>query len=226
MQKAFGYVRVSTEQQATEGISIESQIERIKAYCLLNGFDLAGTYVDAGLSGTRSDRPELQRALDDCCAAKGVLLVYSLSRLARSTRLTIELAEKLEKAGADLASLSERIDTTTASGKMVFRMLAVLAEHERDLVSERTKAVLSHKKASGERTGTVPFGWDVASDGTTLIENSEEQQTLRTIVELRESGLSFHKIASRLTEAGRLTKNGKPKWVHTSVRSILARAGV
>lgn len=95
-------------------------------------------------------------------------MVYSLSRLARSTKDAIAIAERLDKAGADLVSLSEKIDTTTAAGKMVFRMLAVLAEFERDLVSERTTAALAHKAGKGERIGEVPFGWTLAADGVTL----------------------------------------------------------
>lgn len=93
--------------------------------------------MDAGLSGKRADnRPELQKALDAVTKCSGVLLVYSLSRLARSTKDTLAISDRLEKADADLVSLSERIDTTSAAGKMVFRMLAVLAEFERDLVSD------------------------------------------------------------------------------------------
>jgi len=76
-------------------------------------------------------------------------VVYSLSRLSRSTKDTLQIAEKLDKAGADLVSLSEQIDTTSASGKMVFRLMAVLNEFERDQISERTSAALQHKKAKG-----------------------------------------------------------------------------
>lgn len=84
-------------------------------------------------------------------------MVYSLSRLARSTKDAIGIAERLDKAGADLVSLSERIDTTSAAGKMGFRMLAVLEEFERNLVSERTTAALTHKASKGERIGEVPL---------------------------------------------------------------------
>ena len=87
-------------------------------------------------------RASLQAAVSAVCACGGVLVVYSLSRLARNTTETLELGKRLSKAGADLVSLSEKIDTTSAAGKMVFRMLAVLAEFERDQVSERTTMAL------------------------------------------------------------------------------------
>src|SRR6185295_927090 len=106
------------------------------------------------------NRPALQAALEAACRGKAALVVYSLSRLARSTRDAIGMSERLHKAGADLVSLSERIDTTTAAGKMVFRMLAVLAEFERDQIAERTKGALSHMRNQGKRiSGKIPYGY-------------------------------------------------------------------
>ena len=220
---AIGYVRVSTEQQATEGVSLEAQAARIRAYCELNDLDLAATYVDAGLSGKRSDnRPQLQAALDHATKAGAVLVVYSLSRLARSTRDTLAIAERLEKGNADLASLSEKIDTTTAAGKMVFRMLAVLAEFERDQISERTTTAMKHKKRNGERVGKVPFGFDLAADGVQLIPNAAEQAVLELVDQLHEAGESMRKIAAELNRRSIPTKGGQP-WKHSTIQRIVQR---
>ena len=170
MKQAFGYIRVSTTGQAVDGVSLEAQRARIEAYCLLNELELAAVFVDAGISGKRADnRPELQNALNAVCGASGVLVCYSLSRLARSTKDTIAISERLDKAGADLVSLSEKIDTTSAAGKMVFRMLAVMAEFERDVISERTTTAMAHKKSQGERVGEIPFGYQLAADGVMLV---------------------------------------------------------
>ena len=145
---AIGYVRVSTEGQAREGVSLEAQQAKISAWCITNGYELRGIHVDAGLSGGRADnRPALQTALTESCDQKAALIVYSLSRLARSTRDAIAISERLAKNGADLVSLSEKIDTTNATGKMIFRFLAVLAEFERDQIAERTKGALAHLKS-------------------------------------------------------------------------------
>src|SRR5437762_1763339 len=112
------------------------------------GYELVASFADEGISGhSMKNRPALGQALDAVCACGGVLVVYSLSRLARNTRETLELGERLSKANADLVSLSEKIDTTSAAGKMIFRMMAVMAEFERDQVSERTSMALSYKKA-------------------------------------------------------------------------------
>lgn len=222
-KQAIGYVRVSTEEQATEGVSLEAQRDRIAAWCLANGIDLANVYVDAGVSGKRADnRPELQAALDHVCRIGGVLVCYSLSRLARSTKDTIAIAERLDKNGADLASLSERLDTTTAAGKMMFRMLAVLAEFERDQLAERTKAAMSHKRSNGERVGKIPFGFDLAADGVKLVQNAAEQEVLKLIQDLRDAGESMRAIAAELNRRQVPTKQGQA-WKHSTVQSILNR---
>jgi site-specific DNA recombinase len=221
--KAFGYVRVSTEGQATEGVSLEAQQAKIRAYCLVNDVELSEIFVDAGISGKRADnRPELQNALSATCKEKGVLVVYSLSRLARSTRDTIAISERLDKAGADLVSLSEKLDTTSAAGKMIFRMMAVLSEFERDQVSERTASAMQHMRSAGKRVGTVPFGFDLAEDGESLIPNLRESKAIELLGVLRDSGLSFGKIAEVLNRKRILTKEAG-QWQGTTVRRILMR---
>ena len=91
---AIGYVRVSTEEQATEGVSLDAQRAKVLAYCGLHSLGLAQTYADEGLSGKRADnRPGLQSAITHACESRGVLVVHSLSRLARSTRDAIDIAE-------------------------------------------------------------------------------------------------------------------------------------
>ena len=166
---AFGYLRVSTSGQAEEGISLEAQRSKISAWCEVNDVELVQIYEDAGISGKRADnRPALQEALKAVVAENGVLIVYSLSRLARSTKDTLHIAEQLDKAGADLVSLSEKIDTTSASGKMVFRLLAVLNEFERDLISERTTAAMAHLREQNRFLGQVPYGYRLSADGESI----------------------------------------------------------
>jgi len=225
MSRATAYLRVSTEGQAVDGISLDAQRAKIAAWCELNGYSLADVHTDAGISGKRADnRPALQEALDAVCANGGALIVYSLTRLARSTRDTLAIADRLDRAGADLVSLTEKIDTTTAAGKMVFRLLAVLSEFERDLVSERTTAALAHKRSMGERVGTVPFGFDLADDGIALTPNAIEQRIIADIEALRVKGYSLRAIADELTRRGITTKKGNAAWTHTAVKRILDRA--
>ena len=227
--KAIGYIRVSTTGQADEGVSLDAQRAKIQAWCSINDYELGEVFTDAGISGKRADnRPGLQDALEAACKARGAaLVVYSLSRLARSTKDAIAIAEQLDKAGADLVSISEKIDTTTAAGKMIFRMLAVLAEFERDLVSERTVAALAHMRSEGKRISRTPFGFDLADDGTTLVENLAEQAVIADILAMRGRGMSFPKIARSLTERGIPTKRGKggTQWNQATINGLVRRHG-
>jgi len=220
VQRAVGYVRVSTTGQAVDGVSLAAQRARIEAWSVATGSDLAAVHVDAGLSGGRADnRPGLQAAITEACATRGALVVYSLSRLARSTRDAIAIAEKLERSGADLVSLTENIDTTGAVGKLFFRMMAALAEFERDQIAERTTDALRHKKRNGERVGRIPFGSDLADDGVRLIENPDEQRIIAMIESLRSAGISYRAIAAELHRRGIAAKGGG-RWHASSVRHI------
>jgi site-specific DNA recombinase len=222
MQTVIGYVRVSTEGQATEGVSLDAQRAKIEAWCIANDVQLTGLFNDAGVSGKRADnRPELQNALNAVTKSKGVLVVYSLSRLARSTKDTIAISERLDRAGADLVSLSEKLDTTSAAGKMVFRMLAVLAEFERDQISERTSTAMAHKKSKGERVGTVPFGFTVLEDRKTLVREEREQAVIELMELLRDSGFSYGAVADFLNRQSVRTKKHGAKWQGTTIRGIL-----
>ena len=219
MKTAIAYLRVSTADQATEGVSLEAQEAKIKAWCLLNDYTLAGVFVDAGISGkATANRPELHAALA-ACSKGGALVVYSLSRLARSTQDTLAIADQLQKKSVDLVSLSEKIDTTSASGKMVFRMLAVLSEFERDQIAERTSSAMQHKKSKGERVGAVPYGSSLAADGVQLVADETEQKIIRVVVELRRDGLAMRAIATKLTARGYKPRGAA--WHVSAIQNIL-----
>ena len=226
-KKAVGYLRVSTVEQAADGVSLDVQEERITAWAQLHDAEVIDVCVDAGMSGTRADnRPGLQTAIALAKKHKAALVVYSLSRMARSTKDTLTIADDLNAAGADLVSLSERIDTTSASGKMVFRMLAVLNEFERDVISERTRTAMQHKRSQNEYTGgVVPYGWRIAADGVHLDPHEVEQEIAACARELREAGVSLRKIGEYLTRKGMLPRSGgqwHAKTVNDLVRSNAA----
>jgi len=217
--EAVGYIRVSTEEQAREGVSLDAQKARIEAWAQANETTLIGFFEDAGISGARSENREgLQGAVSLACEKKAILVVYSLSRLSRSTKDTLALAERLEKAGADLVSLSERIDTTSAAGKMVFRMLAVLNEFERDQISERTATALRHKREQHQAYSPTPYGFDRIGD--LLVVNHDEKTVIEEILELRLKGWSLRQIASELNRKGVPAKKGGI-WYPSSLRSIV-----
>lgn len=219
--KAIGYIRVSTQGQAEDGVSLDAQEAKVRAWADLNNAE-AVIFRDEGISGKRADnRPGLVAALD--AVGKGdALIVYSLSRLSRSTKDTLTIADALAKKEADLVSLSEKIDTTSAAGKMVFRMLAVLSEFERDQISDRTRFALAHKKANGEKTGgDVPFGYR-ARNGK-LYRHAEEQKAVRLVLDLHGKGDSLRDIGRALEAAGIARKGGKRTWHPQAVLRIIER---
>jgi len=220
--KAIGYIRVSTAGQVEDGVSLDAQRAKLEAWAGLNGYELTAVFEDAGISGSKaSNRPGLQGAIEAACSDKAALVVYSLSRLARSTRDALSISEKLDKAGADLVSLSEKIDTTSAAGKMVFRMMAVLAEFERDQISERTSTAMQHMRRQKLYTGgRVRYGYR-PGEGRHLEPDDEEQATLRRIRALTDEGAGLHETARVLTSEGRLSRVGKP-FQATQIKQMLS----
>jgi len=220
--KAIGYIRVSTQGQVDEGVSLEQQQAKIEAWCHANDYELVTVFQDAGISGkTLNGRTGLVDALE--ATQKGfALITYSMSRISRSVRDMLDIGDKLKKRGADLVSLTEKIDTTSAAGKMIFNMLAVMNQFERDQISERTKAALAHKKQKGERIGTIPYGYS-CKDGINLVPNKEEQAILNDINKLRQSGYKLREIAEQLNKDGLVTRRGS-QWKVQTVHNLLKAA--
>lgn len=220
MKKAIGYIRVSTEQQADEGISLAAQRAKITAWCELNDYELIAIYEDAGISGkTVIKRTQLQAALAEM--KKGMaLVVYSLSRLARSTKNCIEIADELKNKGSDLVSLTEKIDTSSAMGEFFFTLIAALGQMERKVIGERTKAALAHKKEIGEKYAPIPFGYTEVNKRLEVVKY--EADLVTEIFNKRASGETLQSIAHALNEQGVIGKQGG-KWYASSVSCILKR---
>lgn len=218
MRRAWLYSRVSTIGQANEGVSLDAQESRYLGWVASKGFENAGVECDPGLSGKRADnRPGLQRVLRAVCEAKGVLVVYSLSRLARSVPDALAIVSRLEKCGADLVSLTESIDTTTAVGRLTFTIFAAFAAFERELTAERTSFALQHLKESGLPYGQVPFGKRVAGDA--LIDDVDEAAAKERMRNLRLQNKSWRLIAATLNSENVRTKKGL-RWTPQNARKI------
>ncbi len=222
--KAIGYARVSTTDQADNGSSLESQESRIRAWAEANGADLLTIHVDRGISGAKaSNRPALQAALAQACKQKAALVCFSLSRLSRSVKDCCDIGQRLNRAGADLVSLSERLDTTSASGKLLFHLMAAFGEFERAIISERTKAVMGHLRTKGRRiSGSIPYGYTLAEDGENLVPLPAEQKTIRLILTLRSQGRSLRAIAAHLESQGIRAKSGNT-WTPQTIAGIIGR---
>ena len=195
----IGYARVSTEDQAKEGVSLDNHKSKIKAYCQLKDLDLAEIVEDAGISAKNLKRPGVQRVLK-LARTKQVdaIVVYKLDRIFRSTVDALETTKAFDKWGVSFHSIEETLDTRSAMGRFFFTLTAALAEMERRLIGERTKAALAHKRSRNEKTGgETPYGYDLTPAGI-LIDNEIEQRVIRIIRKLHGQGFSLRRICSEL----------------------------
>ena len=224
--KVIGYTRVSTEEQASDGVSLAAQRAKLIAYASLYELELVEIIEDAGQSAKTLDRDGLQKALTMIRKGQAEgLLIAKLDRLSRSVVDWNTLIDGFfgERAGKQLFSVADSIDTRSAAGRMVLNILMVVSQWERETIGERTKDALQHKIRNGERCGKVRFGYTLADDGTTLIEDPAEQEALATIRRLKAAGQSLRDIAAEMTRRGILTKEGNTQWKHTTIARILQR---
>ena len=223
--KAVGYVRVSTTEQADNGISLEAQRAKIKAYAGLKGFELLDIVEDRGVSAKNLRRPGIQRILELAKSKEiGAVVVYMLDRMFRNTVDALDTTRKFDKWGVSFHSIQETLDTKSAMGRFFFSILASVAELERGVIGERTRNALRHKRAMGCKTGgDVPFGHDLASGGI-LTPNTEEQKAISLIQRLKAKGRSLRVICMELERRGIKTKNGNASWHPHTVSRIFARA--
>ena len=221
---AIGYVRVSTEDQAKEGVSLDNQKAKIEAYCQLKDLELTEVVEDAGISAKNLRRPGVQKVLRMARKKKAdAVVVYKLDRIFRSTVDALETTKMFDKWGVSFHSIEETLDTQSAMGRFFFTLTAALAEMERRLIGERTKAALSHKRSRNEKTGgDVPYGYDLTPAGI-LVKNDSEQKVILLIRKLKKDGYSLRKICRELEQEGHVTKRGKLVWHPATVSGILER---
>lgn len=218
------YPRVSTQEQALNGNSIEEQIDRMNKYCDALGWTVYKTYTDAGYSGANTDRPALQRMIRDIKAGKiDKVLVYKLDRLSRSQKDTLELIEDVFLANkVDFVSMNENFDTSTPFGRAMIGILAVFAQLEREQIKERMSMGKFARAKKGKYHGScqVPFGYEYV-DGE-LIPNEFEKMIVKQIFEWYASGIAPYTIIKRLNDSGMTPRNAK-RWNEHTVRTMLTK---
>ena len=216
------YVRVSTQEQATEGYSIQEQIERLTKYCEAMSWPVYKVYTDAGFSGANTDRPALNQMLRDIEAGKvGKVLVYKLDRLSRSQLDTLYLIEKVFLAnGVDFISMNENFDTSTPFGRAMIGILAVFAQLEREQIKERMIMGKEARAKEGKFCGTwnVPIGYDYFPDRGLVINEFERIQVLE-VFEMFLDGVPIKRMIKILADKGYRHKHGE--WNDRTIRNVL-----
>src|SRR5277367_6132263 len=161
--RAAIYARVSTIGQ---GQSPEMQVRELREYCERRGWEIAGEYVDAGISGAKDSRPELNRMIADAHRRRfDAVVVWKFDRFARSVSHLLRALETFNALSVAFVSLSEQMDTSTPTGKMVFTVLGAVAELERSLIAGRVRAGLRNARAKGKRLGRPRVAVDAARIG-------------------------------------------------------------
>ena len=219
--KAYGYIRVSTEDQVKKGLSLSVQEKKVKAFCMVNDLELVEIISDEGISAKNMDRPGLKKLIDLSSSSEAeAVIVYKLDRLSRKTRDLLYLIEDVFKKGnTRFFSLTEQIDTNTATGKFFLTMMGATAQMERELTSERTKATLQYKKEQGHSLGRIPYGYDRINGK--LTKNKHEQSVIQKIKRWKKEGKSYRKIAILLNEKGIPSRIKSAKWHDSAVWYII-----
>ncbi len=221
--KTIGYIRVSTEEQAREGISLSAQESKIRAYCSI--IDTPETdielIIDAGESGKNLNRPGMKQLIEMIEKKQvSAVVIYKLDRLSRKTIDALNLIEMMDKKEIAIHSISEKIDTKTPVGKFVITILCAFAQMERELIIERVNMALQEKKRQGKKIGRFcPYGYKEGKDDQ-LEEISDEQEILSIIMGNKKQGRGYSCIADRLNRLGILTRSGG-KWYAQTIKSIL-----
>lgn len=222
---AIGYIRVSTEDQADSGLGLADQRSRVTAYCDAQGWPILTMFEEAA-SGKTIDRPELIRALALLGPGR-VLVVLKLDRLVRRIRLLWELIDHMQEVGGEFASVTESVDTTTASGRLILNVLASMAEWERDTIGERTTAALRQLRAQRRPYCRAPYGYKIVRDanGARWEPEPHQQAAMARIRELRAGGMRLMRIAEQMSEEGWITRSGTTNWAFQTVWEICRRNG-
>lgn len=219
--KTVGYVRVSTEEQAKHGISLDMQRSKIGAYAALEDMDLIEIVADEGISGCNiKGRPGIQQVLE-MVKSKQVkaVVVYKLDRLARNTIEALQVAKLLDRNGVALHSITEKLDTKSAMGRFFFTLMASIAEMERGIIAERICAAMSRKREKGEAlNNNPPYGFRIVQDK--LIPHSGERRIIMRIHELYAERQTIYRIVQVLSREGLFNRKGKP-FGKTQVHNII-----
>lgn len=203
------YTRVSTDEQVSSGAGLDAQRAAIDAEAGRRGWTIVARYTDEGISGGKSieARPGLTYAIETIEAGHASVLIVSKSdRVARSLRTLLDVVDRVERAGGMVVAADGTIDTSSAAGRFQTQIMGGVAELERALISDRTKAALAVRRAQGVRLGrpsTLPA------------------DVVERILDARAGGASFATIAAELTEAGIPTARGGAVWSRATIQSVL-----
>ena len=213
------YTRVSTEDQAKEGFSLDAQLEKLRAYCIARDWVIGGEYVDDGYSGRNTKRPQYQKMMHELDAWDTVLVI-KMDRIHRNSKNFMMMMEHLKKQGKEFVSMTESLDTSTAMGRFVMDIIQRIAQLESEQIGERVYIGMDQKARtnSGMLGFNIPYGYDY-KDGE-LLTNNNEAIIVQQIFTNYLDGWSMNKIAEDLNSQNIPTKQNKT-WASQTISRIL-----
>lgn len=213
------YIRVSTQEQAREGISLAAQEKLLRDYCKLYKYGIYNIYIDDGYSAKNMNRPALQNLISDIKNKKiESVLVWKLSRISRSVIDLLTLLKEFEKYNVQFISYSEQFDTNTAVGKLLITVLASVAEFERETISDNVKTALNYRASLGKPTATQVLGYKRYEEKLFVID--KEAELIKEIFLEYLDCLNYSEVARRLNAKGYVGKRGK-KFKANQIKTII-----
>ncbi len=216
------YIRVSTQDQAQHGFSLDAQEESLVNYAKALGYEIIKIYRDEGKSAKNLNRPEMQQLLKDAEERKfQAIFIYKLDRFSRSLKDLILTIDKLKEWGIDFVSLQDKIETASASGKLMFQIIGAFAEFERNIIGDRTKFGMERKAKEGGFITKAPRGYKLLNKQL-LVDSEEATKVKYLFEEFLNSNISLTQLAKKhgMTTSGliKLLKNttylGKVKFAN------------
>jgi DNA invertase Pin-like site-specific DNA recombinase len=225
--KAIGYVRVSTDMQERDGLSLDAQQETIKNYCRAMGYELVDILMDAESGKNMTGRPEFQRMISQYIDKRKVnfIVCTNLDRFTRSQKdFLIFVDDYVKKGICHLALVREHMNTESPTSLHAIRFAALFAELERERISERVSSTIQYIRSQGGHYGKVPFGYKPIKEGklTKLVKHPENYPWLEKMAAWYREGVNFADIARRLNDAG-VKPSQSPQWTQTSVYDLLRK---
>jgi site-specific DNA recombinase len=216
------YIRVSTQDQALHGFSLDAQQDSLLNYAKVLGYEIFKIYRDEGKSAKDLKRPEMQQLLKDAEEKKfQAIFIYKLDRFSRSLKDLILTIDKLKELGIDFISLQDKIETASASGKLMFQIIGAFAEFERNIIGDRTKFGMERKAKEGGFITKAPKGYKLLNKKL-IVDNDESAKVKQLFEEFLNSNISLTQLAKKygFTTSGviKLLKNttylGKVKFAN------------
>ena len=217
--RAAIYTRVSTEDQAKEGFSLDAQLDKLRSYCKARDWTIGGEYIDDGYSGRNEKRPAYQRMFEEM-EKWDTILVIKMDRIHRNSKNFMLMMENLKKENKEFVSMTESLDTSTAMGRFVMDIIQRIAQLESEQIGERVYIGMEQKaRTNGGVLGfNIPYGYDYI-DGKLVI-NENEAKFVKEIYSWYSVGKSLGKIAKMLNSSEIPTKKWG-LWAKKTISTIL-----